>query len=155
MPETVVTLSRLEPDALLAALADALETMAFVSLAPADPSAAAATPPADPLRIRIGFAGPARGSLEMIAPRALGRLVLSNARGDAPDDVSDPEAEDALRETMNVWAGALFRVEAGDDQFDITLPAAAPAAPADWPPPGAQIVETECGPVAVRCVLND
>ena len=102
-------------DALAQSVAQALETMAFISpFPPDDPASAAPTGPGLLTRVSFvpvaGVIGGAAGSLELICDARLGVVLASNLLGIAP---ADPEARergaDALRELANVACGAVLR----------------------------------------------
>jgi CheY-specific phosphatase CheX len=96
-----------EPDQLLQALADALNTMAFIVVDPLMESPAA---DADTLEVTLPFSGPVNGKLYLHAPSALGALVASNILATEPDAPEAIEkAADALRELSNITAGLLLR----------------------------------------------
>lgn len=98
-------MSLLETGLVVEALLQSLETMAFVSLAPAGSDA----PPQRLRRVSIELASPVAARVEMMAPEALGQLLCANIMGIDP---SEPDAQaggdDALRELMNVTGGALL-----------------------------------------------
>lgn len=116
---------------LVETLMEALETMAFVPLMPAEGE----TPtPAEARRVHIDFARPEPGSLELIAPAGLGRLLAANILGTGPDD---PEAasrgDDALRELLNITCGTLLRRCADSGQTpQMGLPVAQPCNAEQW-----------------------
>src|SRR5689334_3895676 len=86
-------------------LTDALETMAFVTAEPAPPGAPA---PDAALRITLAFSGPLSGVVELIAPDALGTLMVDNI-ATSPAESTPQAAEDALKELLNVTCGSMFR----------------------------------------------
>jgi hypothetical protein len=103
-------------------LADAVETMAFVSLMP--PEQRSPLPP-DLLRVSISFTGPRAGSLELIAPAAFGALLAANMLGcDPTDPDAAGRAADAMKELMNVTCGDLLpKIAAGHPRgFEMGLP---------------------------------
>ena len=138
---------------LVETLAETLESMAFVSLMPAEPPY---NIPADAVRIRIGFRGPSRGVVEMIAPRDLGRLLVANISCDeAPETCSVTQADDALKEIINIVSGALLRQHGTSENYDISLPTASPlVADSEWVEfvgsSDVTVVDAEGASVAVR-----
>lgn len=104
------------------ALANTLESMAFISVAPAEYPYVL---PEDAALFRMRFEGPRSGTIEMIAPRKLGRTLLEQMTGGAGEP-TDAEAIDALREMLNVIAGAILRQETGRAQYEMSLPSAEP-----------------------------
>lgn len=89
---------------LVEGLAYALETLAFVCLAPAEMPEL----PQQPVRCTMVCKGSLAMRLNMIAPLSLGHVIAANMLGTDP---GDPEAVnrafDSLREVMNVTCGAL------------------------------------------------
>ena len=98
----------LQDDTLVEVMLNALETMAFVTLMPAEQPYARGE---ELRRVSIDFAGPpGRGSLQVVAPAALGRLLVANLMGISPEDEQAASgADDALRELLNVACGTLLR----------------------------------------------
>ncbi len=113
-------------DAALSAMAESLESMAFVSLAPID----GPPPPlgSDAVAVRLAFDGPCRGELAIVAPRALGRLLVGNVAGGA--GCADAAADEAIGEVVNVTCGRMLR-EFGGGRFAMGLPWAAPVSADD------------------------
>ena len=94
----------IDPDLLAAALAEALETMAFIGVEPpSDP------PPAEALNVTLAFFGPISGQLSLRAPAALGTTIAANLSAVDAASVAPAQAADALRELTNVTAGLLLR----------------------------------------------
>jgi hypothetical protein len=114
-------LIELDGVAIAESLAQSLE-MSFISVGPAEPPFPA---PAEISLVRIAFTGPLCGALEMLTARGLGALLLSNVTGEGPDSISADQADDALKEIMNVVCGALLRGAPGAPQFEISLPTVA------------------------------
>lgn len=118
----MTNLTQLDGTSVAESLAHSLES-AFISIAPAEPPYAA---PDGMTLVRIAFTGPVCGALEMLAPRGLGALLLSNVIGEDSSTVSAAQADDALKEIMNVVCGSLLRGTPGAQQFEISLPTVAP-----------------------------
>lgn len=99
-------------------LAYALETLAFVCLAPAESIA----PPPSAVLCTITCRGEVALRLSMIAPLELGHLIAANMLG---TDSSDPQAVeramDSLREVMNVACGTLCARVGGQSNLNIEL----------------------------------
>ena len=91
---------------LLEALADALQTMAFISPEPLPDDA---PPPAGALCITLRWSGPSTGQIQLATPRLFGELLAVNILALEP---GTPEATaralDALQELCNITAGALL-----------------------------------------------
>lgn len=100
----------------LESLALCLETMAFISLQPAEEPY---TPPADPVLVQIDFDGPATGTLQLCTASALGTLI---AQAVADEDSAAITPHDALKELMNMVAGTLLRNAGIAQDFSIYLP---------------------------------
>src|SRR4051794_30613834 len=95
----------IEPDLLMTVLAEALETMAFISIEPAFDQTACT----NPLQVLLNFSGSVSGQLSLCAPPALGMAIAANLAAVEPEAVSAEQAADALRELANVTAGLLLR----------------------------------------------
>lgn len=119
-------MSDTQPSAMVEVLLESLETMAFVTLLPSeDPHIA----PPDARLITINFTRPGPGSIKLVAPLALGRIISANLMGVEPDA---PEvatgAEDALRELINITCGALLMKNASTsaEPFQMGIPTVEP-----------------------------
>ena len=96
----------MQPETLNASIVDALslslETMAFLCPMPLDPGAPSDCPD-EPRRVRISFTGPTAGTIELLAPRALGALLAANLLAcDPADREAQANADDVLKELANV-----------------------------------------------------
>jgi chemotaxis protein CheY-P-specific phosphatase CheC len=114
-------------------LAESTETMAFVSLMPAEQPCPM---PEDLLRVSIAFSGPFSGSLELAAPLSFGATLAANMLGcEATDPNACSRAADAMKELMNVTCGDLLaRLADGKLKgFELGLPTVEPLSDrADW-----------------------
>jgi CheY-specific phosphatase CheX len=110
--------AQLDVNAALEALSQSLEAMAFISVLPSEQPAER---PTEAIYIAIHFTGDASGTLEVIASRELGRMILSNVSGE-PDVqcFSDGQVEDSLRELVNMTCGKMLRSVGGT--YEIELP---------------------------------
>ncbi len=76
------------------------------------------------LETRIGYTGPAQGTLRLRCPRDFSVLLAGNLLGidpQAPD--SEHQACDAVKEFMNILCGQLITALHGtEDVFDLTIP---------------------------------
>lgn len=109
------------------ALAEALETMAFIS--PQLPTESMPPCPPSELRlVRVAFHDTHRaGSLVLAASQKLGALVAGNC--DSPDEpaLAEAAADDALKELANVACGVLLRKRlCGSAGFEMAPPVLAP-----------------------------
>lgn len=119
----------IDPDFLMETLAAALETMAFVGVAPLE----GGEPCPDPVDVTLNFSGPAAGSggkIVLRAPSALGALIAGNLEAvDATAPEAVERATDALRELANVTAGLLLRESCPADRMpQLAIPVTQPAA---------------------------
>lgn len=148
MPDTCLELA-------LEAMAQSLETMAFASLAPC--SDEEAPPPPSALLVRIDFAGPRRGSLELAAGEGLGRLLAANILGLEPtDNQAAAGAGDALKELANVTCGVLLpRLPApSGERFTMDVPQLVPLSVLEWTAltsrPDAAVLDVEGHLLSIR-----
>jgi hypothetical protein len=120
-----------DPDKLLEAIAEALQTMAFVTIEPLTEP----VPAGERLCIIQTFSGPVRGQFQLDAPRALGALIAANLLASEPDaPEAQAKAEDALREVTNVTAGLMLRSLCGPEQMpQMTVPIVTTALGRDGP----------------------
>jgi CheY-specific phosphatase CheX len=103
----------------LESLAAALETMAFVTLEPADASTQA---PADAQLVALDFNYPQAGAIQIIAPREFGRMLAMNMLMPEDDQqVPDEAADDALRELCNITTGTLLRQRLGEHHKSVMM----------------------------------
>jgi hypothetical protein len=105
-------------------LVQAMETMAFTTPTPADPSA---QPSADSLLLSMPFTGPLSGTVEMVASEKVGIDLAANILATAPQDPAAKDyARDALKELLNVTCGLLLPTLAPEESdgtpFRMTLP---------------------------------
>jgi hypothetical protein len=159
MPEETPTAVATNPAALAeqlaACLADSLETMAFITLQPADGSSPAV--PNEPVRVSIQVRGPMRGVVEIAAPMELGAQLAANIiePGAVPPDAAAQNA-DALRELANVVCGCFLRASAPPG-CEMELPALEPIDAEEWrsltADRGTVVVDAEGSLVAVRTML--
>jgi hypothetical protein len=151
----------LSPEILLESLAEALQTMAFVSPEPLPPDTA---PPdaADCISIKWSEqrtdAEPRGGSVQLAAPRLFGELLAANILALEP---GTPEiaarAVDALQELCNITTGGLLArcAESPADTPEMGLPTASTIPNADaWRNftqlPNTTAILAEGYPIAIR-----
>jgi hypothetical protein len=94
---------------LTGALAQALETMAFMEIMPMEEDASM---PEETLWVEISFTGSQHGSIEILAGRDFAETLAENIG--ALDDVTDADCRDALKELSNVTCGLVTPVIASD-----------------------------------------
>jgi CheY-specific phosphatase CheX len=100
-------------------LAQALETMAFLTIMPLEEDIA---PPEKVVLAEISFTGPKNGTIQILAGVDFCRILAENIG--ALTEVSDETCYDALKELSNVTSGLLLPILAYSkaDVFDITIP---------------------------------
>lgn len=122
-------LTRTECERLLAESAeDVLETMFFTCRAEEAPEDAAADP--GPV-VEVRFRGKPPGLFRLrLGLRAAAELAASFLGAASPEEVTQTEVDNVLRELANVICGrALSRIES-DSTFDLSSPETLPGAPA-------------------------
>jgi len=100
-------------------LAQALETMAFLTIIPSEEDMAA---PEETILAEISFTGPKNGTIQILAGLDLCRILAENIG--ALTEVNDETCYDALKELSNVTCGLLLPILARTkaDIFDLTIP---------------------------------
>jgi hypothetical protein len=112
------------PELLLEALADALQTMAFICPEPLTEDVLA---PATADFLTLRWSGPAAGELQLATSRAFGELLAANILALEPGTPEVAQrALDALQELCNVTTGGLLArlCDSPDDAPEIALPTA-------------------------------
>lgn len=101
------------------ALAQALETMAFMSRMPLEEDLPI---PDETLSAKISFNGPKNGTLEILAGMDFAKILAENIG--ALDEVEDEYARDAMKELSNVTCGLILPMIADElsNVFDMTVP---------------------------------
>jgi len=136
---------------LIDALAETMETLAFLSLGPTEERSA----PADAVLCTICFNGVLSGRFCMVAPEALGCYLAANVLGTDPTDPSAQErATDSLRELMNVACGAYCTRRKATGKVELELPQSVDlAGDGEWElalaNPGVQIFDVDGHTIAV------
>jgi CheY-specific phosphatase CheX len=100
-------------------LAQALETMAFLTIIPPEEDMAA---PEKAVLAEISFTGPKNGIIQILAGLDFCKILAENIG--ALTEVNDESCYDALKELSNVTSGLLLPLLAYSqaDVFDITIP---------------------------------
>jgi hypothetical protein len=112
------------PELLLEALAEALETMAFIS---PEPAVAGLTPPTESECLSIRWSGGGGGELQLATTRRFGELLAANILALEPGTPEAAQrAADALKELCNITAGALLArmSDTPEDALKMGLPSA-------------------------------
>ena len=103
-----------------------LERFAFLLGDPAEPSAQPALPALAWLAT-MQYTGPRRGTIGLAATPALARAMAANLFGREPNEITDEEAADALKEFLNVTCGDyLHDLEGNEPIYDLSAPAVTP-----------------------------
>ncbi len=109
-----------------------LETQAFMFgelVAPADLPAAEG----ELLEARMTFAGPTSGSVLLATSRLACVELAGNTLGIEPDAAAAGQAEDALKELLNIACGSSLTEIAGTEPvFDLSVPEIAALSRQDW-----------------------
>ncbi len=110
----------LDPTTLARLVVDALERTAFVL---ADPCADTEHLPAADTFAQIDFHGPSDGNVELHASRAFARNLAASILGAEPNEITDGQSEEALRELANIVGGSVITALGGSDcRFSLGLP---------------------------------
>ncbi len=105
---------------LTGALAQALETMAFMDIMPLEEDASV---PHETFCAEIGYSGPQQqGCIQILAGRAFAETLAENIG--ALDEVTEADCRDALKELANVTCGLVTPVVAADlsEVFELSIP---------------------------------
>jgi len=107
---------------LLEAVSQALETMAFLDVLPADEDNDEILIGRHLLLSEISFSGPKNGNLQLLTGTDFGKFLAENIA--AIDQADETQALDALKELSNVTCGLLLPEisEKPSDEFDVTVP---------------------------------
>ena len=147
MPETIdVTL--------MESLSEAIETMAFMMVM--EPEEELPTPKQS-VHVKMSFAGPVSGELEMLAGEKFTQMLAANLIGIEPDDEeAQSKGVDAFKELLNTVCGVLLPQLATSpaDEFDVTVPTGESYDLQQWQSfvaePGVMLLDVDFNPVAAR-----
>ncbi|MCC6239418.1 MAG: hypothetical protein IT448_03865 [Phycisphaerales bacterium] len=105
---------------LVQSLAEALETMAFISITPLEQAPAQLE---SALKASIRFTGPMSRSIELLASEDFGRYVQGNLLGESPGESSlCPSGQDAIKEIINVTCGLILRDKSDRASYTMAVP---------------------------------
>jgi hypothetical protein len=142
---------------LTGALAQALETMAFMEIMPVEEGASV---PDETFCAEISFTGPQQGHIQIIAGRAFAETLAENIG--ALDDVTEADCRDALQELANVTCGLVTPVIASDlsEVYALTIPSIKDSEEVPtwetWAAdPEACILNVEENMIAAKLTMND
>lgn len=142
---------------LTGALAQALETMAYMEIMPVDEEASA---PDETRCAEISFTGPQQGCIQILAGRAFAETLAENIG--ALDEVTEADCQDALKELANVTCGLVTPIIATEmsEVFELTIPSikdgdAVGAWQAWVADPEACILNVEENMIAAKLTLQD
>lgn len=145
-----------DPEILLASLASALETSAFIGI---EPMPDGSVPPAGADLVSLRFSGVFQGDLQIAAPRALGVLLAANVLALEQESAEAlAAAEDAAKELCNITAGVLLERLCEPEQMpQMGLPVLGRLADGEaWQrfisQPGASSACADGHPIAIRLV---
>jgi len=112
-------------DLLCATFAEVMQKQVFLFADPLD-AGEIETDESTWSQVQIAFHGPSSGSLTLSLPKELGHEVTANFLGlDPGEAISDRQADDAVRELLNVLCGHFLSAYAGEEAvFDLGAPAA-------------------------------
>ena len=102
---------------------EVLERYAFMLADPKTGGGGEADFPTPVWAAGLRYAGPLCGSLGMIAPPSLARSIAANLYGAETGEVTEEQAQDALKELLNIICGDYLHETSGDEPiFDLTAP---------------------------------
>lgn len=103
------------------ALAKSLDLMAFVSVIPEEMPYET---PAEAVHVSIAFRGETTGSLHIIAPVELARVVIGNVLANGSQaEYSPTKLDDAMKEVANITCGQMLRSLGGKYLIDLPMSA--------------------------------
>ncbi len=122
-----------DQSAITAVFCEVLETLAFMFADSVDKEDIQADSQ-ECIKVQMTFSGAKCGNLELAAHAELCAQVAANVLGLDLDDVAvQTQADDALKELLNITCGNLLTTMAGQDPvFNLSLPAIAPLDEAGW-----------------------
>jgi chemotaxis protein CheY-P-specific phosphatase CheC len=88
----------------------------------ADPVSAPNIAIEDGLRARLEFRGAPPGRFELLVSRTAAREIAANFLGLAPDEISDEQVGDVVREMTNMLCGSVLSQLECDSTFDLSAP---------------------------------
>lgn len=115
-------------------LAEVLEVQAFLFAEPVAP-ASLILPEGPGVRASISFVGASlNGSIELLCPQSLCGELAANILGVEAEEIeSETDAEDALKEVLNIACGQfLTRCYGSGPVFTLSLPCLEPATTEEW-----------------------
>ena len=144
---------------LIAALTEALETMAFMMVMPPEEELPS---PDNSLKTTMEFIGPVRGKLELMASLDFTQAMAANVLGiDSQDREAARKGADAFKELINTTCGVLTPGLGSSraDVFDFSIPQAELYSTADdWKTfiaqTGVFVLDVDGYPVAARLTLT-
>ena len=75
----------------------------------------------------IAFNGPTRGELRLVAPTGFGVQVAANTLGEEADTIGPEQADDALKELINVICGKFLETVSGAKViYNLSIPTLTP-----------------------------
>lgn len=109
----------LTPDSLMNASSTALETMFFTSILEPVPADSASRVD---MSYKLSFQGDQQGEFALGISNASAVSVAANFLGVEPEEVSDDEAQDVMRELTNMIAGSLLSSLESKNTFSLSHP---------------------------------
>lgn len=144
---------------LMESLTEALETMAFMMVMPPEEEMPT---PNESVKGQMDFIGPARGTIELLAPLEFTQAMAANVLGIDPDDSEAAgKSIDAFKELINTTCGVLTPKLSSSptDVFDFSIPQAESyPSTEEWEKFVAQenvlILDVDGFPVAARLTIS-
>lgn len=112
---------------------EVIESLAFMF---GEPSRKEDLPPAGSSYVQatMTFAGPFKGSLALVVPEEVAPEIAANILGvEVDDEMAREQAEDTLKEVLNVTCGHILTALAGEEPvFNLSVPEIAVTETAAW-----------------------
>jgi CheY-specific phosphatase CheX len=111
------------------AISNVLELMFFVSVQVMEDENPSTEKPLNGqpcIGATLAFSGPLSGSYYLFIPQAMAREITANFLGLDDDEVSGSQAQDTVKEALNMIGGHMLSLTEAPDNFQLGIPAIIP-----------------------------